>query len=44
LRVERGLLLPGDGGVRVELLLCRILVPLGFVDPLGDDGGAGSGV
>ncbi|MFF3909721.1 hypothetical protein ACFYZJ_27935 [Streptomyces sp. NPDC001848] len=43
-RVERGLLLPGDGGVRVELPLCRVLVPLGAVDPLGDDSGVGSGV
>ncbi|MEU8690594.1 hypothetical protein [Streptomyces sp. NPDC048665] len=43
-RVERGLLLPGDGGVRVELLLRRVLVLLGRVDPLGDGGGVGSRV
>ncbi|MEU9385985.1 hypothetical protein AB0D38_35765 [Streptomyces sp. NPDC048279] len=43
-RIERGLLLPGDGGVRVELLLRRVLVSLGLVDPLGDDGWVGSDV
>ncbi len=32
------LLLLGDGGEGVELLLCRVLVALGVVDPLGDDG------
>ncbi|MEV6116168.1 hypothetical protein AB0L59_27665 [Streptomyces sp. NPDC052109] len=44
LRVERGSHLPGDGGVCVELLLRRALVPLCVVDPPGDDGGVGSGV
>jgi hypothetical protein len=39
-----GLFLPSDGGVRVELLLRRVLVPLCLVDPLGDDGGIGAGV
>ncbi|MGJ5752109.1 hypothetical protein [Streptomyces puniciscabiei] len=43
-RVERDLVLSGDGGVRVELLLRRVLASLGLVDPLGDDGGVGSGV
>ncbi|MEU6506050.1 hypothetical protein [Streptomyces sp. NPDC046942] len=43
-RVERDLLLPGDGGLCFELLLCRVFVPLGLVDPLGDDGGVGAGV
>ncbi|MER6566271.1 hypothetical protein ABT288_08795 [Streptomyces sp. NPDC001093] len=43
-RLERRLLLPSDGGVRVELLLRRVLVPLGLVDPPSDDGGVGSGL
>ncbi|GAA3831113.1 hypothetical protein [Streptomyces chiangmaiensis] len=42
-RVERGFLLPGDGGERVEFLPRRLLVSLRLVDPLGDDEGVGSG-
>ncbi|MDF3298744.1 hypothetical protein P3H78_08885 [Streptomyces sp. K1PA1] len=40
---EGWFLLPGDGGQCVKLLLCRFPVTLRVVDPLGDDGGVGSG-
>ncbi|AVH55392.1 MULTISPECIES: hypothetical protein [Streptomyces] len=43
LGVERGFLLPGGGGERVEFLPRRFPVSLRLVDPLGDDGGVGSG-